>query len=48
MKNKRGIWIVVIIIAALFAIGIWILTSPSVDNQVNQDSEDTIEGVMLD
>lgn len=48
MKNKRGIWLVIIIIIALFAIAIWLLTSPSIDNQVDIDSQDDIEGIMID
>lgn len=48
MKNKRGIWLIVIIIIALFAIAIWLLTSPTIDNQVDINSQDNVEGVIID
>ncbi len=48
MKNNKGTWIVIIIIAALIGIAIWLLTSPSIDNDVNQDYIETNQGIVID
>ena len=47
MKEKNRTWIIVAIIIAVL-LGYWVLSSPRVEKDVNQQSKEVIEDLTID
>ena len=43
MKEKNRTWIIIAIIIAVLLLGYWVLSSPRVEKDVNQQSKEVIE-----
>ncbi|MBC8594471.1 hypothetical protein H8744_14740 [Oscillospiraceae bacterium N12] len=48
MKEKNRIWVIFAIIIAVLLIGYWILSSPRIEKDVNQQSKEVIEDLTID
>ena len=48
MKEKNRIWVIFAIIMAVLLIGYWILSSPRIEKDVNQQSKEVIEDLTID
>lgn len=48
MKEKNRTWIIVAIIIAVLLLGYWVLSSPRVEKDVNQQSKEAIEDLTID
>lgn len=48
MKEKNRTWIIVAIIIAVLLLGYWVLLSPRVEKDVNQQSKEVIEDLTID
>ena len=47
MKEKNRTWIIVAIIIAVLLLGYWVLSSPRVEKDVNQQSKEVIEDLTI-
>ncbi len=48
MKEKNRTWIIIAIIIAVLLLGYWVLPSPRVEKDVNQQSKEVIEDLTID
>ena len=48
MKETNRIWVIFAIIIAVLLIGYWILSSPRIEKDVNQQSKEVIEDLTID
>lgn len=48
MKEKNRTWILIAIVIAVLLIGYWVLSSPKVEQDVNQQSKEVIEDLTID
>lgn len=48
MKEKNRTWIIIAIIIAVLLLGYWVLFSPRVEKDVNQQSKEVIEDLTID
>lgn len=48
MKEKNRTWILITIVVAVLLLGYWVLSSPRVEQDVNQQSKEVIEDLTID
>lgn len=48
MKEKNRTWILIAIVIAVLLLGYWVLSSPKVEQDVNQQSNEVIEDLTID
>lgn len=48
MKEKSKLWIVIAILLVLLLVGYWVMSSPKVEQKVDQQSETVIKDLTLD